>query len=139
MEPGEMPDSPLRYAFELIHFYLLHNGEEGIEVNVARLSIGEEFEIDPDYAIKEAVRTGLVEEYKDNVTRQRFIRRGPRNAEMLRRIYGRDSPPTAESIRADVQKRRERREADEARLEAIREAGRPKGHNTADELPAWMP
>ena len=139
LEQDEMPDSPLRYAFELIHFYLLHNGEEGIEVNVARLSIGEEFEIDPDYAIKEAVRTGLVEEYKDNVTRQRFIRRGPRNAEMLRQVYGRDSPTTLESISADASASRKRREVDVARLEAIREAGRPKGHNTAGSLPAWMP
>lgn len=138
-EPDEMPDSPLREAFELISFYLLNNGEEGIGEDTAMLSIAEQVGIDPDCAISEAVRTGLVEAYSEPVTSRRMIRRGPCSAEMLKRIYGRDGPPTVESIRADVRERRKRREAEEARLEAIREAGRPRGRNTLASLPAWAP
>lgn len=136
--PVRMPPSPLKEAFELIHFYLLHS-EEGVEVNTVRLSIWEQIAIDPDRAIGEAVRTGLVEMYPEPVTTQEMIRRGSRSAEMLRWIYGRDNPPTLESImageRAWLEFERKRAE----RLEAIREAGRPKGHNTLASLPAWVP
>jgi len=134
-----MPDSPLREAFELLHYHLLHNGEFGVRVSSARLSIGEEIDIDPDYAIAEAVRTGLVEEYADPNWPNRILRRGPRNAEMLRHIYGRGGPPTVESLLAEDRAWSEyERRADE-RLRAIREAARPKEHNTAASLPAWVP
>ena len=136
--PSRMPDSPLKEVYELIHFYLMYS-KEGVEVNTVRLSIWEQIDIDPDRAIGEAIRTGFVEEYAEPFTMRRIIRRGPRNAEMLRQVYGRDSPPTLESISADASASRKRREVDVARLEAIREAGRPKGHNTAGSLPAWMP
>jgi len=133
-----MPDSPLREAFELLHHYLLHNEKFGVRVSVARMSIGEGVEIDPDYAIGEAVRTGLVMVDEDFLLR-RILRRGPRNAEMLRRIYGSDGPPTLESISAGARERRRGRKAVEARLRAIREAARPKERNTVASLPAWVP
>jgi len=69
----------------------------------------------------------------------RIIRRGPRNAEMLRRIYGRDGPPTLEGIMAAESASLKRRELEKARLKGLREAGRPKEHNTAASLPAWVP
>ena len=136
--PRGMPPSPLKEAYELIHFYILHN-EDGVDVNTVRLSMEEKIQIDPDRAISEAIRTGLVEEHADPVTTEKFLRRGPRNSEMLRRVYGRDNPPTLESIRAATRARHEEWNAIEARLEAIREAGRPKEPNTANSLPAWMP
>lgn len=137
--PRKMPSSPLREAFEIISHLLLYNEEFGVRVNAARLSIEEEVEIDPDYAIAEAVRTGLVEEYVDPNWPIRILRRGPRNAEMLRWIYGRGGPPTMERIIAAERASRKRREAEEARLEAIREAGRPRERNTVASLPAWVP
>jgi len=133
-----MPDSPLREAFELLHYYLLHNEEFGVRVSVARMSIGEEVEIDPDYAIGEAVRTGLVMVDEDFLLR-RILRRGPRNAEMLRRIYGSDGPPTVESLLAEERAWSEYERKAKERLRAIREAARPKERNTVASLPAWVP
>jgi len=132
-----MPPSPLREAFELIHFYLLH-GEEGVEANAVRLSILEQIDIDPDFAMGEAVRTGLVEAHTEPVTTRKILRRGPRSAEMLRLVYGRDNPPTLESIRAATHARHAAWDAMDARLEALREAGRPKERNTVTSLPAWL-
>jgi len=137
--PGGMPDSPLREAFELISHYLLNNEEFGVRATAMRLAIEEEVEIDPDYAIAEAVRTGLIKVHTDPDVLTRIIRRGPRNAEMLRHIYGRGGPPTVESLLAEDRAWSEyERRADE-RLRAIREAARPKEHNTAASLPAWVP
>jgi len=159
---GGMPPSPLKEAFELIHFYLLFS-EEGVEASTVRLSILEQIDIDPDFAVGEAVRTGLVEAHAEPVTTRKILRRGPRSAEMLRRVYGsltgdarhaawasrsaemlrrvygRDNPPTLEGIIAAERAARERGEAEFARLEALREAARPKEHNTAASLPAWVP
>jgi len=134
-----MPDSPLREAFEIISHSLLHNEEFGVRVTAMRLAIEEEVEIDPDHAIAEAVRTGLVEMRMDPDIPVWFLHRGPRNAEMLRHIYGRDGPPTMERIIAAERASLKRREAEEARLEALREAGRPKERNTVASLPAWVP
>jgi len=134
-----MPDSPLREAFELISHYLLNNEEFGVRATAMRLAIEEEVEIDPDYAIAEAVRTGLIKVHTDPDVLTRIIRRGPRNAEMLRRIYGRDGPPTLEGIMAAESASLKRRELEKARLKGLREAGRPKEHNTAASLPAWVP
>lgn len=136
--PVRMPPSPLKEAFELIHFYLLHS-EEGVEVNTVRLSIWEQIAIDPDRAIGEAVRTGLVEKYSEPVTTQEMIRRGPRSAEMLRWIYGRDNPPTLESIMAEERAWLEFERKRTERLEAIREASRPRERNTLASLPPWVP
>lgn len=139
--PGEaerMPPSPLKDAFEIISHCLLYNEEFGVRVTAARLSIEEQVEIDPDHAIGEAVRTGLVRMGEDFLGRK-VLRRGPRNAEVLGRMYGREGPPTVESIRADLREQRRARGAMEARRRALREAGRPREHNTAASLPAWVP
>jgi len=133
-----MPPSPLKEAFELIHFYLLHN-ESGIGVNTVRLSILEQIGIDPDRAIGKAVLTGLVEKYSEPVTSRDMIRRGPRSSEMLRWVYGRDNPPTLESIRAEELAWHEFERSEEERLEALREAARPKERDTVASLPAWVP
>jgi len=133
-----MPPSPLKEAFELIHFYLLFS-EEGVEASTVRLSILEQIDIDPDFAVGEAVRTGLVEAHAEPVTTRKILRRGPRSAEMLRRVYGRDNPPTLEGIIAAERAARERGEAEFARLEALREAARPKERDTVASLPAWVP
>jgi len=133
-----MPDSPLREAFELISRCLLHNEEFGVRVTAIERATGGEAENGPGFAIGKAVRTGLAMVDEDFLGR-RMLRRGPRNAEMLRWVYGRDDPPTIESIRAAARERRRRREATRARLKALREAGRPKEHNTAASLPAWVP
>lgn len=137
-ELGHMPDSPLREAFELMHHYLLHNEEFGVRVTAARLSIEEEIEIDPDHAIGEAVRTGLVRIGEDFLGRK-VLRRGPRSAEALGRVYGREGPPTLESIRAEERAWLEFERRGAERLKALREAGRPREHNTAASLPAWVP
>ena len=136
-EPGMMPPSQLRDAFELLHVDLLFN-ENGIRVSSALGSIAEELEISPRLALEEAVRMGLVERHRDILERE-CVRRGPRSDEVLRRVYGRDGPPTRESIMAEARAWREYFAARAARLEAIRESARPKEHNTASSLPAWMP
>ena len=136
-EPGMMPPSQLRDAFELLHVDLLFN-ENGIRVSSALGSIAEELEISPRLALEEAVRMGLVERHRDILERE-CVRRGPRSDEVLRRVYGRDGPPTRESLLAGARAWREYFAARAARLEAIRESARPKEHNTASSLPAWMP
>jgi len=132
-----MPPSQLRSAFQLLHYHLLFH-ENGIRVSSALGSIGEKLEISPRLALEEAVRIGLVERHRD-ILEHECVRRGPRSDEVLRRIYGRDGPPTRESIMAEARAWREYFAARAARLEAIRESARPKEHNTASSLPAWMP
>ncbi|MDD9826711.1 MAG: hypothetical protein OXU86_08100 [Thaumarchaeota archaeon] len=132
-----MPPSQLRSAFQILHYHLLFH-EDGIRVSSALRSIDDELEISPRLALEEAVRIGLVERHRDILERE-CVRRGPRSDEVLRRIYGRDGPPTRESIMAEARAWREYFAARAARLEAIRESARPKEHNTASSLPAWMP
>ncbi|MDD9809981.1 MAG: hypothetical protein OXU25_09250 [Thaumarchaeota archaeon] len=136
-EPCMMPPSQLRSAFQILHFHLLFH-EDGIRVSSALRSIDDELEISPRLALEEAVRIGLVERHRDILERE-CVRRGPRSDEVLRRIYGRDGPPTRESIMAEARAWEEYFAARAARLEAIRESARPKEHNTASSLPAWMP
>ena len=136
-EPGMMPPSQLRDAFELLHYHLLFH-ENGIRVSSALRSISEELEIRPRLALEEAVRMGFVETHTDFFG-DTTVRRGPRSDEVLRRVYGRDGPPTRESIMAEARAWREYFAARAARLEAIRESARPKEHNTVSSLPAWMP
>ena len=136
-EPGMVPPSQLRSAFKILHFHLLFH-EDGIRVSSALRSIDDELEISPRLALEEAVRIGLVERHRDILERE-CVRRGPRSDEVLRRIYGRDGPPTRESIMAEARAWEEYFAARAARLEAIRESARPKEHNTASSLPAWMP
>ena len=136
-EPGMMPPSQLRDAFELLHYHLLFH-ENGIRVSSALGSIAEELEISPRLALEEAVRMGLVERHTDFFG-DTTVRRGPRSDEVLRRVYGRDGPPTRESLLAGARAWRKFFAARAARLEAIRESARPKEHNTASSLPAWMP
>jgi len=136
-EPGRMPPSQLRDAFELLHVDLLFN-ENGIRVSSALGSIGEKLEISPRLALEEAVRAGLVERHRD-ILEHECVRRGPRSDEVLRRVYGRGGPPTRESLLAGASAWEEFFAARAARLEAIRESARPKEHNTASSLPAWMP
>ena len=81
---------------------------------------------------------GLVETHTDFFG-DTTVRRGPRSDEVLRRVYGRDGPPTRESLLAKERAWREYFAARAARLEAIRESARPKEHNTASSLSAWMP
>ena len=138
LEPGMMPPSQLRSAFQMLHVDLLFNDKDGIDVSSALGSIAEKLEISPRLALEEAVRIGLVERHRDILERE-CVRRGPRSDEVLRRIYGRDGPPTRESIMAEARAWREYFAARAARLEAIRESARPKEHNTASSLPAWMP
>ena len=132
-----MPPSQLRDAFELLHYHLLFH-ENGIRVSSALGSIGEKLEIRPRLALEEAVRMGLVETHTDFFG-DTTVRRGPRSDEVLRRVYGRDGPPTRESLLAGASAWEEFFAARAARLEAIRESARPKEHNTASSLPAWMP
>ncbi|RNJ74702.1 MAG: hypothetical protein EB833_00220, partial [Thaumarchaeota archaeon S13] len=49
-EPGMMPPSQLRSAFQLLHFHLLFNDKDGIDVSSALLSISEKLEISPRLA-----------------------------------------------------------------------------------------
>ena len=136
-EPGMMPPSQLRDAFELLHVDLLFN-ENGIRVSSALRSIAEELEISPRLALEEAVRMGLVETHTDFFG-DTTVRRGPRSDEVLRSVYGREGPPTMESLLAKERAWDAYFAARAARLEAIRESARPKEHNTASSLPAWMP
>jgi len=80
---------------------------------------------------------GLVEEDPE-FPEGAFIRRGPRSGEALRRIYD-GEPPTRESLLAEERAWRRYFAARRARLEAIREAARPREGNTASSLPAWVP
>ncbi|MDD9826710.1 MAG: hypothetical protein OXU86_08095 [Thaumarchaeota archaeon] len=137
-EPGMVPPSQLRSAFKILHYHLLFNDKDGIDVSSALLSISEKLEISPRLALEEAVRIGLVERHRDILERE-CVRRGPRSDEVLRRIYGRDGPPTRESLLAKERAWGAYFAARAARLEAIRESARPKEHNTASSLPAWMP
>ena len=136
-EPGMMPPSQLRSAFRRLHVDLLFN-EGGIRVSSALGSIAEELEISPRLALEEAVRAGLVETHTDFFG-ESLVRLGPRSDEVLRRIYGKKGPPTRESLLARERAWREFFAARAARLEAIRESARPKEHNTASSLPAWVP
>ena len=133
---GMVPPSPLRNALQMLHTHLLFNEEEGIEVSTALSSIREKLDVSPHFALGEAVRLGLVEEYTD--FGRLCVRRGPRSDEALRRIYG-GEPPTREGIMARARAWDEYFDAKNARLGAIREFARPKEHNTAASLPAWMP
>jgi len=136
-ERGMMPPSPLRDAFQLLNYHLLFNDEDGIDVPSALLSIGEELDVSPHRALGEAVRVGLVERHRDALGRA-CVRRGPRSAEVLRRIYA-GEPPTREGLLAEARAWREFLGARRARLESIREAARPKERNTIASLPAWVP
>jgi len=88
-------------------------------------------------ALAEAMRMGLVEEDPESPGGA-FIRRGPRSGEALRRIYD-GEPPTMESAMAGARAWDEYLDACRASLEAIREAARPRGENTAGSLPARVP
>jgi len=132
-----MPPSELRDALQLLHYHLLFNEEHGIKVSSALSSIREELDVSPRLALAEAVRLGLVEEYADFLERS-CIRRGPRSAEALRRIYE-GEPPTMESLLARERAWGRHFDAKDARLAAIREAARPTEANTASSLPAWVP
>ncbi|RNJ72696.1 MAG: hypothetical protein EB832_03240 [Thaumarchaeota archaeon S14] len=136
-DPAPGQDKRVRDAFELLHVDLLFN-EGGIRVSSALGSIGEKLEISPRLALEKAVRSGLVERHRD-ILEHECVRRGPRSDEVLRSIYGRDGPPTRESLLAEASAWEEFFAARAARLEAIRESARPKEHNTASSLPAWMP
>ena len=133
-----MQPSQLRSAFRLIHVGLLFHEKRGMDVGSVLSMIGEKLEISPRLALGEAVRMGLVERHRDILERE-CVRRGPRSDEVLRRIYGRDGPPTLESLLAKERAWEEYFAARAARLEAIRESARPKEHNTAPSLLAWMP
>ena len=137
-EPGTMQPLQLKSAFQMLHVDLLFNDKDGIDVSSALGSIAEKLEISPRLALEEAVRIGLVERHRDILERE-CVRRGPRSDEVLRRIYGRDGPPTRESLLAKERAWGAYFAARAARLEAIRESARPKEHNTASSLPAWMP
>ena len=65
--------------------------------------------------------------------------RGLRAGTVLVRAVGSAASRDLERISAAARERRRRREATRARLKALREAGRPKEHNTAASLPAWVP
>ena len=132
-----MQPSQLRSAFKILHLHLLFH-EDGIRVSSALGSLGEKLEISPRLALEEAVRMGLVETHTDFFG-DTTVRRGPRSDEVLRSVYGREGPPTMESLLAKERAWDAYFAARAARLEAIRESARPKEHNTASSLPAWMP
>jgi len=134
---GVMPPSPLRDALQMLHFYLLFNERCGLDVNSVLSSIREELGVSPRLALAEAMRMGLVEEDPESPGGA-FVRRGPRVEEALRRIYD-GEPPTKESLLAEERAWGEYFDARRARLEAIREAARPREGNTASSLPAWVP
>jgi len=133
---GVMPPSPLRDALQLLHFHLLFH-EDGIMAYPAISSIREELGISGRGALAEAMRLGLVEEHPE-FPEGSFVRRGPRSAEVLRRIYD-GEPPTRESLLARARAWDRHFAAQDARLAAIREAARPTEANTASSLPAWVP
>jgi len=120
----------------MIHFYLLFN-EDGMRVSSLLSSIREELDVSPRLALAEAMRIGLVEEDPE-FPEGAFVRRGPSVEEALRRIYD-GEPPTKESLLAEERAWGRYFDAKDARLRAIREAARPKEHNTASSLPAWVP